>query len=287
MKPQTENRYLARAERAARMLAERLDDPPSTDELARKVGASRFHFQRIYRAATGETVLETLRRLRALKAIELLDAGAPVSEVAGAVGYETPQAFSRAFRQWTGLAPSRAKGQVEALAAVFRRPASTKPMPLDIEITSVQPLRLTVLRTRRPLGPLNDVYEYLFAAVADQQRLSDIRGIYGMPLNDPLSEPGGLEEHVAALSLAGESIDGFETLAIEAMPAFRVRHTGSFDGIDATSVEAYRHIIERELDLADLPPLHHHLDDPEEVPAHRLRTDLYYRLADHPEGEPR
>lgn len=284
MKPLTENRHFARVDRAARLLAERLDDPPSAEELARAVGASRFHFQRVFRAATGETVLDTLRRLRALKAIELLDAGTRVAEVAGAVGYETPQAFSRAFRQWTGVAPSRVPGRGDALASAFRRPATPEPVPLNIEITSVQPLRLTVLRTRRPLGPLNDVYETLFEAAAHQQRLAALRGIFGVPLNDPVSEPGAMQEHLAGLSLGDESLDGFETLEIEAMPALRVRHTGPFDGIDVTSIHAYRHIIDRELDLADLPALHHHLDDPDHVPADRLRTDLFFRLAERPEG---
>jgi AraC family transcriptional regulator len=283
MKPQTENRYLERVDRAVRLLAERLDDPPTADELARAVGLSRFHFQRIYRAATGETVLDTLRRLRASRAIESLAAGESVTDVAGTVGYETPQAFSRAFRQWTGMAPNEVNGRPDELLGRFRRPMRPDPKPLAIEITSLQPVRLTVVRTRRPFGPLNDVYEALFDAIERQHRLASVQGIYGLPENDPGSDPDGVDEHVAAVSLAGEPLDGFESIDLEARPALRLRHVGPFEDIDAASLALYRYAVDRDLALADMPALHHHLDEPEDVPAERLRTDLYLALAEAPQ----
>lgn len=284
MKTRTENRYLQRVDRAARLLARRLDDPPDAEELARAVALSRFHFQRIYRAATGETVLDTLRRLRALRAIELLDSGTAVTGVAAAVGYETPQAFARAFRQWTGLAPGEARGRGAALAERFRRPDVAEPRPLQVEITSTWPMRLAVVRTSRPFGPLNDVYESLFEAIAARDRLTAVRGIFGLPENDPASEPDGIERHVAGIWLGDETLEGFETRVIDRRPALRIRHVGPFEHIDDTGLALYRHVVDRDLALADAPPLHHHLDEPEQVPPERLRTDLYFMLAEAPEG---
>lgn len=283
MKPQTENRHLARIERAARLLEERLDAPPDCARLAHAVGLSRFHFARIYRAATGESVLETLRRLRACRSLELLAVGISVTEVAHSVGYETPQAFSRAFRQWTGLAPREARGRAAELIDRFRRPARPAVAPLDVEVTSLQPMRLAVIRTRRSFGPLNDVYEALFAAAEQQGKLPALQGIYGLPENDPLSDPDGIEQHVAAVRLADEALDGFETLEVGPASALRVRHTGPFEAIDSTSHAAYRYLIDHDLEPADVPALHHHLDDPEEVSAERLRTDLYLSLKTPPD----
>lgn len=285
MKTQTKQRYIERVERAAHLLAERLADPPSADELARAVGVSRFHFQRIYRAATGETLLDTLRRLRALKALELLDADATVTEVAGAVGYDTPQAFARAFRQSTGVTPSEARGRSRELAPKLRRPDMPGAAPVEIEVASLEPMRLVTLRTRRPFGPLNDVYESLFEAIAAQDKLAAVSGLYGLPENDPCSEPGGIEAHIAGVGLGDRMLDGFEPLEIEAGPALRSRHVGPFDGIDSTALEMYRHVVERGLELADRPALHHHLDDPDEVPSEQLRTDLYLALDHAPRGD--
>lgn len=284
MKPQTEQRYLARVEHAAGLIAANIDAPPAADSLAAAVGISRFHFQRIYRAATGETVLETMHRLRAVRALELLAAGYKVTEVASEVGYETPQAFARAFKQWTGTTPSRARARADLLARRFRQPEANPATPLDIEITSIEPVRLAVIRTRRPFGPLNDVYETLFDAVAREQRLDEVTGIYGQPENDPVSEPDGIEKHVAGVALGPDPLAGFKTIDLDRAPALCCRHIGSFEKIDETAIALYRHVIDRKVPLADSPPLHHHLDDPEDVPVERLRTDIYLERAEPVKG---
>lgn len=282
MKVETKVRYLSRVDRAARILAERLDDPPTADVLARSVGVSRYHFQRIYRAATGETVLDTLTRLRALRALDMLATGVPVGEVAVAVGYDTPQAFARAFKHWTGTSPSKARAQVDDLKHRFRNPEHSIEAPARIEITSLEPVRLTVIRTRQPFGSLNSVYERLFAAVAERDMLSAVRGIYGLPENDPNSEPDGYVEHVAALALGDERLERFEQIELAAAPALCLRHTGPFENLDTTSMILYRYIVARGLALHDGPPVHHHLDDPDEVSAEHLRTDIYVRLCNKP-----
>lgn len=223
--------------------------------------------------------------MRAIRALELLGSGVAVTEVAGAVGFETPQAFARAFGQWTGMTPSDARAAAPQLIETFRRPQRPTPAPLELEITALAPLRLTVVRTRRPFGPLNDVYEGLFEAVAMQDRLEAVRGIDGLPKNDPASDPERIEQHIAGLDLGAARLDGFETILIDAAAALRLRHTGPFEQIDAISIDLYAQLIERGLPLADLPPLHHHLDNPEEVPEHQLRTDLYLRLAEGPEED--
>ena len=99
MKTETEARYRARVDEAVRLLSTRLADPPPADELARLVGASRYHFQRLYRAATGESVLETLNRLRAVRALELLERSVPVTEIAAEVERQQRRALlPRALR---------------------------------------------------------------------------------------------------------------------------------------------------------------------------------------------
>ena len=46
-----------------------------------------------------------VRRERAMKL--LLQTGKPVKQVAAAVGFDSEKSFARAFREWTGVAPSR------------------------------------------------------------------------------------------------------------------------------------------------------------------------------------
>jgi AraC family transcriptional regulator len=85
-------------------------DLPSTATLASIANFSPFHFMRVYRALAGESLGTTVQRLRLVRAAHLLAASAaPISEVSGRVGFETSQAFARAFRQHFGVAPSEAE----------------------------------------------------------------------------------------------------------------------------------------------------------------------------------
>lgn len=274
----TQTRYRDRIEQGVRLLSERFADPPGAEALAREVGVSRYHFQRLYRAATGESVLETVNRLRAIRALELLEAGRSVGEIAEAVGYETPQAFARAFRAWTGLSPSQARGRAGEIKSRLARPAAESPAPVEVEIVSLDPVSLTVIHTRQPIGPLNAVYEALFGAVAHAGRMEDVRGIYGVPFNDPQSDPDQIADHMAALEIAGPRVAGLEQFDMAGGRAVRARHTGPFERLEETSLAVYAKVLARGWTLADHPARHHHLDDPENVPAGALRTDIYLLL---------
>jgi AraC family transcriptional regulator len=84
-----------------------LDEPIGLDMLAGLVGLSRFHFCTAFRQATGRTPHEWLVALRIEQARRLLaHPELAVTEVALAVGYETPSSFAAAFRKVTGTTPS-------------------------------------------------------------------------------------------------------------------------------------------------------------------------------------
>lgn len=107
MKPSTEQDY---RRRIARVIETILIDPaaPHTlESLAALAYLSPYHFHRIYRALTGESVVETVQRLRLAQAAQrLTDPAAQVTAVAHDAGYTSPQAFARAFRGFTGVTPS-------------------------------------------------------------------------------------------------------------------------------------------------------------------------------------
>lgn len=84
-----------------------LDEPIGLDMLASLVGLSRFHFCTAFRQATGRTPHEWLVTLRIEHARRLLShPELAITEVALAVGYETPSSFAAAFRKATGTTPS-------------------------------------------------------------------------------------------------------------------------------------------------------------------------------------
>jgi len=85
-----------------------LDEPLRLDDLASVANFSPFHFHRLFAAFVGKTVGEYVRRVRLQRAAQqLLDTPQSVTEIALDSGYETPAAFTKAFRQYFAITPSK------------------------------------------------------------------------------------------------------------------------------------------------------------------------------------
>ena len=84
-----------------------LRDPFTLENVARHVGVSRFHLSRAFQVSTGITVMAYVRARRMTEAAKVLAAGAPdILSVALSVGYQSHEAFTRAFRDAFQQAPS-------------------------------------------------------------------------------------------------------------------------------------------------------------------------------------
>src|SRR5687768_15821101 len=104
----THETYRHRILKVQLFIQEHLDEDLSLERLARLAHFSPFHFHRLFRALVGEGVYEYVRRLRLERAAVLLKStDRDVTAVAFDAGYETHEAFTRAFRRHFGLAPSR------------------------------------------------------------------------------------------------------------------------------------------------------------------------------------
>jgi AraC family transcriptional regulator len=91
-----------------------LEGGASLDRAARRAGFSRWHFMRVFQAATGLSAAEYLRRRRLSRAAEALAAGATVLEVAIHWGYGSQAAFTRAYARAFGVTPAAYRRRVRA-----------------------------------------------------------------------------------------------------------------------------------------------------------------------------
>jgi len=98
-----------------RLIEARLEQPgkpPSAATLARACGISARHLFRVFRATTGTTLSVFAARRRILRAKEMLGAASPpIKQIAYRCGFETPAAFSAAFRRETGVTPRAYRAQ--------------------------------------------------------------------------------------------------------------------------------------------------------------------------------
>lgn len=81
--------------------------PPSVEQIAHATHCGHTRLCATFKRVTGQTLGRYARGSRMRRARSLLaDGRMPVAEVARAVGYSTPAAFSSAFRRETGLSPA-------------------------------------------------------------------------------------------------------------------------------------------------------------------------------------
>ena len=100
--------YERRIHRVVAHIDAHLDEPLDLERLAAVANFSAFHFHRLFRAWTGETLGDYLRRRRIeTGAMRLLaQPRSTVLEIALAVGFGSGEAFARAFKSRFGASPS-------------------------------------------------------------------------------------------------------------------------------------------------------------------------------------
>ena len=86
----------------------RLTENLKINDLAEQSYFSKAHFQRLFHSIVGETVMEYVKKRRLQLAVsELCDTKTPIFEIALKYGYESHEGFTRAFKSYYGVTPSR------------------------------------------------------------------------------------------------------------------------------------------------------------------------------------
>lgn len=97
-------------QKALDYIEEHLLDDLTIETISSQANASAFHFQRTFTILTDISVGEYIRRRKlTLAAQELVSTNGKIIDVAYKYGYDTPEAFSKAFRRQHGVPPSEAR----------------------------------------------------------------------------------------------------------------------------------------------------------------------------------
>lgn len=89
-----------------RLIEGRIREKLTVEELAGSAYLSRYHYQRLFRQAVGETVMGYVARRRMdLAARDLAETAASVLDIALSLGYDSHEGFSRCFRAYIGMSP--------------------------------------------------------------------------------------------------------------------------------------------------------------------------------------
>lgn len=146
------------------VIAGSLDDPDTTGaELARRAYLSRFHFDRVVSAVTGESPSAFRRRVLLERAAYRLGSeNTGVLDVAVEAGYGSHEAFTRAFRRAYGIPPSQWRQQrshrfyLDAPSGVHFHPPGSLRLPAR---RKVEDMDVLVMMVEHHVGLIGELIE--------------------------------------------------------------------------------------------------------------------------------
>ena len=99
--------YLTQVQKGIDYIEANLDYDLPLGEIANEAGISQWHFQRIFKALTNETLKTYIRSRRLANSLDkLLYTEDRIIDIAFCAGYESQESFTRAFKKAFGLTPN-------------------------------------------------------------------------------------------------------------------------------------------------------------------------------------
>ncbi|RHW34951.1 AraC family transcriptional regulator [Lysinibacillus yapensis] len=207
-----------------------LNQDLSVEHVAKACNSSVFHFQRTFSILTDMTVGDYIRRRRlTLAAEELVNTDHKIIDIAYKYGYETPEAFTKAFRKQHQIAPRDARKKRGPLQSYNRLVIQIKlegAIPINYKIIEKDAFQVVgVKRTYNcQIGEnLSGIPKFWEEAHLDgtNNRLvglnnSEAAGILGVCIVEENQKSEGLMDYWIACAYEGVVPEGLETREIPA-----------------------------------------------------------------------
>ncbi|HXT18353.1 MAG TPA: AraC family transcriptional regulator [Gemmatimonadaceae bacterium] len=300
MKPGTRSFYGQAVRRVLARVVDHLDAALDLESLARDACLSPFHFHRVFGGMVGETPMELVRRLRMERAAwRLAHSGAPVTDVAFGAGYDTHEAFTRAFRANYNMPPtefrklSQARIELAAACGVHYEPHAanaaaaaiaaftprhTGGLDMHVDIEDKPAMRAAGVRHIGPYIQINEAFGRL-GAIAGPAGLFGHPGAVMIALyhDDPESTAADQLRSDAAI-VVPEGVKIPDTLTEHRLPARRYActvHKGPYERLGDTWARFMGEWIPANaVRIAQGESYERYLNDPTRTPKEELLTEI-------------
>ncbi len=273
------NGYSERIQRVVDYLAGHLDDALHLETLASVACLSPYHFHRIYRGLLGETVNDTVRRLRLYRAaIDLLDRELSIERTAQRAGFSSQAAFTRAFRVEYGEPPARYRGTRREAQITAEHNLAL----YQVEIQHLPRLRVATIQHRGDYRLTSKAFERLMALAAATGLLTANTRTIGIYHDDAESVPQAELRSAACITVPDEWLPSGELTEahIEGGRYARIIHTGPYAELKTAYDWLYQTWLPTSTEeTRNLPCLEEYLNDPRQVPAMDLQTAVLIPIA--------
>jgi AraC family transcriptional regulator len=275
--PRTNLDYSRRIERVVQHIGAHLDAALDLAALAEIASFSPYHFHRIYRSVTGETVADTVRRERLHRAAgDLVRGKGAIARIAKTAGYGSVAAFTRAFAAAYGIPPAQYRRQGRLLSPA-RETGNEEHAMYSVELRQIGPLRLAAFDHAGSYMEIGPVFERLFAWAGGRGLLRPDTRMIGLYYDDPAAVPVAKLRSKAAVTLPdGQTPDG--GAQVVELPGGRhavTRHKGPYAELEMAYGWLYREWLPTSgQEPADWPIFEEYLNNPRTVPPAEWLTDI-------------
>lgn len=273
--------YQTRLNRVIDHIYEHLEDDICFDDLAEVACLSPWHWHRVYTAMRGETITETIRRLRLSRAAEwLANSDLALVAIARRAGYGSADAFGRAFKEAYGKSPAdyRETGSHAAFkAALLTEDAAGFPISME----TLAPIRCASIAHAGSYMQIDHAMGRLFTAFTAQDAMAPDQRMMAVFYDDPDLVPVENLRSRACSPVADGVVlaPPIEEAILRGGLYARLRYQGPY----ADMKGAYRWLLGvwlpqsgREPD--DAPMFEAYLNSPQQVPPNQLITDIHLPL---------
>ncbi|HEY2491891.1 MAG TPA: AraC family transcriptional regulator [Paenibacillus sp.] len=217
-------------QKAIDYMEEHLLDHITIESIAEQANASVFHFQRTFAILTDMSVGEYLRRRRlTIVAQELSDTNTKIIDLAYKYGYDTPEAFSKAFRRQHGVTPSEARNNMGKLKSYNR-------LVIQVSLKGAEPMKYRIVEresfevvgVKREFSLVNnenlkDIPEFWNDVNLDgtsdllfKLNKGEIKGVLGVCVDNRDTQPKQTMDYWVATEYEGELPEGLLMLEVPA-----------------------------------------------------------------------
>lgn len=178
-----------------------LGEPLTVETLGGVAGMSAFHFHRQFTGLFGISVHRYVSLVRLERAAYRLAyrVDLPILDIALDAGYESPEAFTRAFKQRVGQSPSefRKAPAWEALEAANApvgsvRRSGTKVAPVDVQVRETEDVPVAVMEHRGDPARLGDTIRAFIAWRRAARLPPAVSATFNILYDDPETTPAPL-----------------------------------------------------------------------------------------------
>jgi AraC family transcriptional regulator len=286
MNAKNHNLYEVFANQISEYVQAHLDDDINLDDLALKVGVSKYHLNRLFKASTGFQLGEFIQRRRLQKAYSLLATGNfSVIDASLAVGYMSHSSFSRAFLKAFGCKPVEVK---IGMQCEWKTPNTIK--KIKKHSTSMQ-AELVDTPNRQYLGLYGagfkdnsyvDIANSLIKKLRVTLNIDALNPFNSYPIGVSLESPWQTDQHQSRYFI-GIAKDGIaeppvlETFVWQQGTWARFYHKGSYGLLWQTISRVYADwIVPEGIVLRDDVIIQEFLNNPMNTPEADLSTALYF-----------